>query len=143
MWEVEKIRAIFTVPGSPVGKGRPRMTRTGHTYTPEKTARYENLVALEYQTQCAGQFFEGAVRMTVRCYYGIAKSDSKKRRAAKLEGNIRPTKKPDCDNVLKSIADALNGIAYADDAQIVHATVEKWYSEKPRVEVVIESEVEE
>ena len=53
-------------------------------------------------------------------------------------GKIRPTKKPDCDNCIKSITDALNGIAYIDDSQIVSIECEKWYSDRPRAEVMID-----
>jgi Holliday junction resolvase RusA-like endonuclease len=53
------------------------------------------------------------------------------------EGKIRPAKKPDADNIMKAIADALNGIAYKDDSQIVNVTITKWYSDTPRVEVAI------
>lgn len=77
------------------------------------------------------------IRLDVVAYYGIAKSDSKKKRAAKLANEIRPTKKPDLDNVFKAIADGLNNIAYHDDSQIVGCSVEKYFSEEPRVEVTI------
>lgn len=131
----------FTVPGEPQGKARPRVVRNGaftRTYTPEKTASYENLVKLEYQRQCPGQYIgDAAIYMRMVCYYGMARSDSRKRRQAKLDGVIRPTKKPDCDNVGKVIADSLNGIAYKDDAQIVSMLIEKYYAEIPRVEVEI------
>ena len=133
------MRACFMVPGEPVGKGRPKVTRSGHAYTPEKTVVYENLVKLEYQRQCPGMHFgDRPVRMKIVLYYGVAKSDSKKKRAAKLEGVIRPTKKPDIDNVFKCFGDALNNLAYKDDTQIIEAELEKWYSEVPRVEVAIE-----
>ena len=131
----------FTVPGEPQGKGRPRVVRNGaftRTYTPEKTATYENLVKLEFQRQCAGQYIaEGPVSMNVVCYYGLPASDSRRKRQAKLDGAVRPTKKPDCDNVGKVIADSLNGIAYKDDAQIVSMTIDKYFAEIPRVEVEI------
>lgn len=45
------------------------------------------------------------------CYCALASSDNRKKRAAKLSGAIRPTKKPDCDNIGKIVADSLNGIA--------------------------------
>jgi Holliday junction resolvase RusA-like endonuclease len=122
----------FTIPGEPTGKARPRVTRWG-TYNTEKTVLYENLVKTAYN----GKLHEGYIEMTVKAYYSIAKSTSKKKREQMLSGEIRPTKKPDCDNVLKIIADALNKIAYDDDAQIVRATVEKHYSENPRVVVEI------
>lgn len=131
----------FTVPGEPQGKGRPRVVRNGaftRTYTPEKTASYENLVKLEFQRQCPGQYIGDApISMRMVCYYGLASSDGKRKRQAKLESVIRPTKKPDIDNCIKIIADSLNGLAYRDDTQIVSVTAEKRYAEIPRVEVEI------
>ena len=52
-------------------------------------------------------------------------------------GLILPTKKPDADNIAKAILDALNGLAYYDDAQVVHLEVQKRYSNEPRAEVFI------
>lgn len=91
------MRLRFEVPGEPTGKGRPRMMKNGHTYTPEKTVLYENLVKTEFERQCRGERFGSAeqLRMGITCYYGLAKSDSMRKRQAKLEGVIRPTKKPD------------------------------------------------
>lgn len=135
----------FTIPGEPQGKGRPRVVRNGaftKTYTPEKTAAYENLVKLEFQRQCPGQYIaDGPVNIRMVCYYGLAKGDSRKKRQAKMDGAIRPTKKPDCDNVGKVVADSLNGIAYKDDAQIVSMTIDKYFAEIPRVEVTIEEAI--
>lgn len=132
----------FSIPGEPTGKGRPRVVRNGaftRTYTPGKTATYENLVKLEYQRQCGAERFsdDAQLKMTVKAFYGLAVSDSKRKRRAKLNGAIRPTKKPDCDNVGKIIADSCNGLAYRDDCQIVEMIVEKHYAEIPRVEVEI------
>lgn len=132
----------FTVPGEPTGKGRPRVVKNGaftRTYTPEKTASYENLVKLEYQQQSKGVTFGGKqIKMDIKAYYALAKSDSKRRRSEKISGARRPTKKPDIDNVYKIVADALNKIAYDDDSQIVAASIEKYYAEQPRVEITIE-----
>ena len=131
----------FRVPGEPVGKARPRVVQHGgrtHTFTPAKTAAYEDAVRLAYLNQCKGGFFGGeGVRVKLTCWYRAPKSDTKKLRAAKLNGEIRPTKKPDCDNVAKCVCDALNGMAYADDSQIVELTVEKYYSTIPHVDVEI------
>ena len=123
---------IFIIPGEPTGKARPRVTKWG-AHTPEKTVLYENLVKTVYN----GKLHEGYIEMNVTAFYSITKSASKKKHEQMLSGEIRPTKKPDCDNVLKIIADALNKVAYNDDAQIVRATVEKYYSDVPRVEVEI------
>ena len=131
---------IFTVPGEPCAKGRPRFSRQGQfvrTYTPAKTANYENLVVLEYQN-AGGKMHDGMISMTVKAFYPIPKSTSKKQRSRMVNGVVRPTKKPDTDNILKIVADALNGIAYKDDSQIVTSHIEKWYSDEPHMDVNIE-----
>lgn len=138
------MRAQFTVLGEPQGKGRPKFSRDKnggvHTRTPEKTLLYENLIRMEYQRQCPGiRFPDGApLDMRIYAYFAIPASASKKRRTQMLEGLIRPTKKPDWDNIGKVIADSLNQIAYRDDAQIVDAMVCKFYAEQPRVEIIIQ-----
>lgn len=136
------MRINFTVMGEPKGKGRPRFCRnTGHAITPKDTVNYETLVKMEYTQACGEQMFpdDAMLDMRIKAYYSMPKSASKKRHAAMLSGDIRPTKKPDMDNVIKIIADALNKIAYRDDTQIVDCQVRKFYSEKPRVEVMIQT----
>ena len=132
----------FTIPGQPFGKERPKFSRAGpyvRTYTPEKTINYENLVTLYYQQSTRGYMFPDDAMLDVRilAYYEIPKTVSKKKRQEMVEGKIRPTKKPDFDNIGKIICDSLNKLAYRDDAAIVDAQVRKFYSEKPRVEVII------
>lgn len=137
-----KAEARFTVSGEPVGKGRPRFSRRGEfvkTYSPEKTVNYETLVRLEYERQCEGVFFEKGIplRMEITAYYAIPKSASNKKRLMMLDDQIRPTKKPDSSNVLKAIEDALNAVAYHDDAQIVETVIKRCYADFPRVVVII------
>lgn len=134
--------AKFTIPGQPVGKGRPKFsTVCGHvsTYTPEKTANYETLVKYMYQSQCLGIRFDKKVPLDVRimAYFKIPISTSKKQAKMMRQHLIRPVVKPDYDNVGKVICDALNGIAYYDDAQVVDAQVRKFYDDNPRVVVTI------
>ncbi len=146
-------KIFFTVMGEPVGKGRPKFARQGSyvtVRTPEKTAIYENLVKLEYQRQISGNkaaFFRFddnvPLSLEIKAFFGIPKSTSKKRRALMEEGKIRPTKKPDIDNVFKVIADSLNGIAYKDDSQIISGAISKFYSEQARVEVTITQVMEQ
>ncbi len=135
--------AKFTVVGEPKGKGRPKFAKVGNfvkTYTPDQTVIYENLVKIEFQRQCKnikfGDYDE--LKMTINAYYSIPKSASKKKTNLMLEGKIRPTKKPDIDNIIKVIADSLNGIAYRDDAQIVELVATKNYSDNPKVFITIE-----
>ena len=129
----------FVIMGEPQGKGRPRFARSGRTYTPEKTAAYEKAAALAYKRRYQGKSFEKGVplEMRIRAYCKGPQSASKAKRADMLSGMIRPTKTPDADNIAKIICDALNGVAYHDDAQIVSTTIEKWYAAVPRVEVSI------
>ena len=130
----------FTVLGEPKGKGRPRFVRaTGRAITPKDTVNYETLVRMEYMAQCKNQRFEdGAMLdMRIKAYYTIPQSKSKKVKAQMLANEIRPTKKPDMDNVVKMIADALNQVVYKDDTQIVDCQCRKFYSEQPRVEILI------
>ena len=133
-------RVCFKIPGEPKGKGRPRFARAGNyvrTYTPDETVSYENLIKVEYQRQCRDKFyFKGTpLSATVVAYYSIPSSTSKKKKKLMLDGQIRPIKKVDVDNLLKVIFDSLNGVAYADDIQIVECTVYKYFAQIPRVEV--------
>jgi Holliday junction resolvase RusA-like endonuclease len=128
----------LTVPGEPVGKARARVTKFG-TFTPTKTVNYETLVrelfAIHYPHW---QPETEPLRMDLRAYYTIPKSASKKRMRDMAANKVRPMKKPDADNLVKIIADACNGLAYHDDAQIVEVSCSKWYSPVPRVEIKIE-----
>lgn len=138
------MRVKFTVWGEPKGKGRPRFARVGNytkTYTPQETVSYENLVKFEYRRQCGDEVFDKAEMLDMRifAYYKIPKSVSKKKHRQMLDKDIRPTKKPDADNIVKIIADSLNGIAYYDDSQIVDTMIRKYYSENPRVEIIIQN----
>ena len=127
----------FVVEGLPVAKGRPRVTRNG-TYTPRKTKDYEKLVQYSFRNQYKGQALQGALKIRIDFYMYIPKNTSKKRRKLKNDKEILPTKRPDFDNLTKSITDALNGLAFEDDNQIVEAHIYKYYSDEPRAVVKIE-----
>jgi Holliday junction resolvase RusA-like endonuclease len=117
--------------GQPRGKERPRGTKDGHFYTPEKTRSYE--AALKYAAQqVMGDRAPmiGPLGMNMRIIVPIAQSWSKIRQKAAKTGAEMPTKKPDIDNVQKML-DALNLIVWVDDAQIVDTHVVKRYGEKP------------
>lgn len=131
----------FTVLGEPKGKGRPRFVpQTGRAITPKDTVNYETLVRMEYMAQCEGFRFpdKSMLDMRILAFYSIPKSATKKNRELMIKKILRPTKKPDMDNVVKIIADSLNQVAYRDDTQIVDCQCRKFYSETPRVEVIIQ-----
>ena len=133
----------FVVPGEPVGKGRPKFsTVSGYprAYTPDKTARYENLVKIAFRNEYPSfdPFVKGIpLKIEMLAYFGIPASWSAKKQKLAIAGYIRPTKKPDSDNISK-LKDALNGIVWHDDAQVVDEHIAKMYSDKPRMEVRIE-----
>jgi Holliday junction resolvase RusA-like endonuclease len=78
------------------------------------------------------------LKLSVLTYYPIPKATSQKKQEQMLKKEIRPTIKPDVDNILKIIADALNGVAYYDDKQIVAMSCEKFYANMPHVVVTVE-----
>nr|DAH53907.1 MAG TPA: Endodeoxyribonuclease RusA [Caudoviricetes sp.] len=136
----------FAVFGNPMGKQRPKFStfgKYGKAYTPEKTVNYETLVKMTYLEKYRGVPPLGKpVTLRVVAWYPLPVSWSKKKRERALCGHIFPIVKPDLDNVAKIICDALNGIAYVDDKQIVEVMIQKLYADCPRVEIGI-SEVED
>lgn len=129
----------FVVPGEPVGKGRPRIGRVGNharMFTPAKTVNYEGLIALAAQTAMQGrELITNPVLVEMHMLLSIPQSMSKKRKALAEAGQLFPTKKPDMDNVIKAIYDALNGVVWKDDVQVVDAIVSKRYGTSPGVRV--------
>lgn len=132
----------FTIPGKPLAKQRPRFTRAGRTYTPETTVMYENLIKTCFSQKYPDHVpIEEPFKLDIRAYYPIAESWPKKKKTAALIGWLKPAK-PDWDNVGKIVSDALNQIAYVDDAQAWDCHVMKVYDTVPRIEVQIEWEDE-
>lgn len=126
----------FVIPGEPQGKGRARATRLGRMYTPAKTVAYESLVRLAAASamgECGPLF--GPIAVEIEAFQSVPASWPKKLRACALAGTMRPITKPDADNIAKAIADGGNGVAWADDKQIVDLRVMRWYSERPEVRV--------
>jgi Holliday junction resolvase RusA-like endonuclease len=132
----------FSVDGQPKGKMRPRFNgKTGHTYTPKETVNYENYVKISYRMEHQNEKLEGPIEAEITGVFPIPKSTSKKKSQAMLDGGIKYTKKIDCDNLAKSVLDALNGIAYDDDAQVYSLKVCKIYGEQPRVDITLRESI--
>lgn len=133
------MEVVFEVPGEPRGKGRPRFTKTGHPYTDSETRAYESKIVAYYRKQLgAFRWPDSAfISVQVTAYYPIPKSATKAATAAMREGVMLPSRKPDIDNVLKIVLDALNGVAYKDDSRIVCVEAQKIYSDFPRLEIRI------
>ena len=149
---------VFGILGDPQGKARPRFARRGElvsTYTPQATQKYEELIrycALKVrQKNGITKPISADINLAIRAYFKIPKTYSKKRKEKCLSGEERPSKKPDSDNIAKIVLDGLNpkmkvdhvrhkaicvheGL-YRDDKQVVSLKVDKYYSDKPRVEI--------
>lgn len=145
----------FTIIGDPQGKARPRFSRAGkgvRTYTPTATQKYEELVrycAVSARQKEKVKPISADMSISIKAYFKVPTSYSKKRKHNCLAGVERPSKKPDSDNIAKIVLDGLNpkmkrsktlhkmvclqqGL-YQDDKQVVSLSVEKWYAEEPKV----------
>ena len=129
--------------GEPQGKGRPRSriaaTKAGKqyiaVYTPRETVKYETALALAGRNAMKRRPpLTGPLRVIVTATMGVPESWSGKKKIEALHGGIRPCVSPDWDNIGKCL-DALNGIVWHDDKQIVSGTIEKVYGQLPRIEV--------
>lgn len=132
----------FVIPGVPVGKGRPKFARRGNfvtAYTPEKTASYENLVKMAAAEAMAGRdILSGAVSVGIHLFVTPPASWSQKKQNQAIAGQgIYPTSKPDVDNVIKGIFDAMNEIVWKDDKQVVDVVVSKRYCTSARAVVEV------
>lgn len=129
----------FTIYGEPVAKGRPKPTTiAGHAvmYTPTKTRKAENNLraqALPFKPESP---LTQPIHILMDIYVKMPKA-SKRKTSDMLSGLMRPAKRPDIDNYVKLVLDALNGIFYVDDNQVVELHARKWYSDTPRIEITI------
>ncbi|WP_366294347.1 RusA family crossover junction endodeoxyribonuclease [Paenibacillus sp. AN1007] len=130
----------FTVYGEPVAQGRPRASTKGgfvRMYDPEKSKDYKDYVRLAAAEHAPDALLLGPLGMMLTVYRPIPKSFSKKKAALAEAGEIRPVSKPDVDNYLKGVKDALKGVMWKDDSQVVEVFAQKRYSFRPRIEVKI------
>ncbi|GAW63083.1 RusA family crossover junction endodeoxyribonuclease [Ligilactobacillus acidipiscis] len=132
------MRLVFEI--EPVAQARPRAVRMGRSlrmYDPKKTADFKKQLHLlaEIKTCC---FYPRGIKAEIWFYRAVQKSISKKEHLRRTTGQVRPTVNPDTDNYIKSTLDALNGILWRDDSQIVDLTAHKFYSDNPRIEIELE-----
>lgn len=136
---------VYSVYGEPVGKGRPRFARRGNfvsTYSPQKTKTYEDEIRMMAKAAMgASDPLETPVTVAIYIRVGIPKSFSKQKHKDALANIERPTKKPDIDNIAKCFLDAMNGIVYLDDKQVVSLHITKEYAETPAVDVMVKEDL--
>lgn len=130
----------FSVPGKIVGKGRPRFTIKGgfaKVYTPKKTKDYEDKIALNYR-KVSNYKSNKALRLKIFAYRKIPKSTTKKLKQWLLEKVFLCTVKPDIDNIIKVVLDALNNVAYNDDIQVCQLVIMREYTENECLKICVE-----
>ena len=138
----------FIAQVEPYGKGRPRFSMGSgfpRAYTPEKTRHFE----MRFSDCAHGAMMRAgliptydAIRLRLIAYFPVPNSYSKKKRGECIAGLIKPTVKPDIDNVIKAALDAMNGVVYADDKQVFEVIVSKRYTERDEGFFEVEVEVE-
>ena len=125
----------------PVAKGRARSAKSGHHYTPTKTRKFEEAVRLSAIAQMRRNGYKilsAGVLVDIVLRFPIPSSWPKWKKEMALNGELDHTTKPDSSNVCKAIEDALNGVVWNDDSQIVDSTVMKRYSSTPGIIVCAE-----
>jgi Holliday junction resolvase RusA-like endonuclease len=106
--------------------------------TPEKTANYETLVKQLFAVAYPGFMpLEGPLSLSIEAFLLIPASVSQKKQAAMEAGEILPEKRPDVDNLMKTVADALQGMAFRNDSQIAEARIQKRWGRVPGMRVVL------
>src|SRR5699024_10591555 len=131
-----RIHLKLIIDGKPEPQLRPRISGN-RMYDPKKTKNYKRYVGLLARQQYKGELLISPLAIEMDIYRQIPKNTSKKRRKLKNEKTIRPIVKPDVDNYTTGTLDALNGIIYKDDSQVVDLNARKYYSYDPRVDINI------
>lgn len=137
-----KIKELkFRILGKVKAKQSVKFGRNGIKYTPGDMINYANWVKTcfrrDYPEHLPHELDGYNLTVRLDVFFKMPASFSKKKQEKALKGDIRPTVKPDWDNISKNICDALNGLAYTDDKAIVDGSVHKYYSEYDYVNVTI------
>lgn len=132
--DISRVTTFF-VRGNPRGKARPRFAH-GHAYTDDRTRDYERLVQQTFLA-AGGKRLHGPVSVSIKVHFGVPDRWNKAARELAFRGKLAATRKPDIDNIAKIILDALNGVAWEDDVQVVNLSIGKAYSDEPSVSVTV------
>ena len=132
MYEIE-----LEISGQPIGKGRPRFTKVGHTYTPQKTKEYERRIHAAAWAEMAKHNIDQTLRpvaVEIIAFMDIPKSWSKIKRLEAEYGAISPMTKPDVDNIAKAALDGITGDTGVifDDTQVVSLKCKKTFCHPDR-----------
>ena len=139
-------RVTLTIPGEPIGWGRPtpvaRLNAAGEPFvmmvTQEQTRQAKAAVLAAFRRKYPNHKpWTGPVLLRFTAIFETPRSFNKALREAAARGVLYATKKPDKDNIEKLIKDALNGVVYADDQQVMGGGIKR-YGSPGRVEISFE-----
>ena len=119
---------FLTLDMDPVPKGRPRFTRTGHAFTDKKTLQAEAAIRNAALAEWGKKPFEGAVELVIQFTFKKPKSNKK---------NLH-TQRPDLDNCAKLVSDAINGVAFVDDSQVISLACTKGWGETGKIVLLVD-----
>lgn len=126
----------FTLPGQAIPWARTGGGLNTPRFTPAKQRSYMGaLKDFCFRAMRGARPIEGPVELSIMAIYPWPKSLSPRNRAQ--PGAKWKTSRPDAGNLAKIIEDALNTVAWRDDAQVVSAHTWKQYGDHPRVTVRI------
>lgn len=122
------------------GKERPRFNMyQKRTYTPTKTKKYENMIKMSFKQKYGLNFNPSTneIYIKIDVEYAPPKSYSKKKKDELIDWKMGYIQKPDCDNIAKAVLDALNGLVWKDDKQVVGLLVLKCYGKEDKINIEI------
>lgn len=125
--------------GTPRGQGRPRFSRANGAYKSSEDKAYERALCMAYWAEHAGKRpLDGPLTIRIKAIFPIPKSKTKQEQELMRRGEIKPTCRPDMDNIQKSVLDALNKVAFPDDKAVTWLIGQKVYGDVPGVYVEID-----
>lgn len=132
---------VITIPITPKAQARDRIGIRGGkaiSYKSKQQRLAENILLTCLMDAKPSVPLSGAISLSIAAYVPIPQSKPRKWRESALQGEIRPTIRPDVDNYAKQVCDVMTGIYFQDDRQIVDLTVSKYYSDTPQWVIVLE-----
>ena len=124
----------------PVPQGRPRMCRVGsgvRAVDPPKSRIYKETLQQMAKMAKPQMITDTPLNIVLQFVLPVPSSWSKKKQAKALAGEIVPQGKPDLDNLIKAVLDAMNDIVWEDDSAIVEVAANKVYGDTPLVRMVV------
>ncbi|NOG26586.1 RusA family crossover junction endodeoxyribonuclease [Lysinibacillus fusiformis] len=131
----------FEIPGDVQAQQRPKFSRFGKGVSvrdPKESKDYKSFVRLVASQVAPDELITEEIRLSIIVYRKIPKSFSKKKHQQAVDGDLRPTTKPDIDNLVKGIKDGLSKVLWHDDSHVTELIARKLYSDNPRAVVTLE-----